>query len=161
METPTRSEQPSQRQREQVAGGRALQCGGGCVIVNLCALIIGADFAVLPSAYREIGQDLDATPTQLGLITLAVGVTSNVASLIPALFAGKISRPGLVSGGCFLWAATAALMGLSHSYRQLLYFRAINVRSASDTRPPATCCPHLGGAGPDEVAWDRASAWGS
>eukprot|EP01052_Picozoa_sp_SAG31_P033902 SAG31_NODE_3890_length_3777_cov_5.473355_6_plen_147_part_00 len=33
-----------------------------CVVINMCACVVGADMAVLPSAYREIGEDLDATP---------------------------------------------------------------------------------------------------
>jgi MFS family permease len=88
--------------------------------------MIGADMAVLPAAYREIGNDLHITPAQLGLISLGVGVTSNVSSLLPALFAGRVSRPHLVAFGCLLWAASAALMGCAQSYHELLIVRAIN-----------------------------------
>eukprot|EP01046_Picozoa_sp_COSAG06_P000335 COSAG06_NODE_9_length_37879_cov_13.349735_15_plen_491_part_00 len=110
------------QQRPRQAAG--VQCGASCVIVNLCALLIGADMAVLPAAYREIGDELSITPEQLGMISLAVGISSNVASLLPALC--RASRPALVAGSCFLWAITAALMGLSQTYEELLYMRAAN-----------------------------------
>ena len=73
--------------------------------------MIGADMAVLPAAYREIGQDLSISPAGLGAISLAVGITSNVASLLPALFAGRVSRPALVSFGCLMWAAGLLTQG--------------------------------------------------
>ena len=101
-------------------------CSAIYLLVNLCALMLGADMAVLPAAYREIGDDLAITPAQLGLVSLGVGITSNIASLLPALFAGSVSRPNLVASGCLLWAASAALMGLTQSYHQLLVVRAIN-----------------------------------
>ena len=113
----------AQPRPRQAAG---VQCGVRFVIVNLCALLIGADMAVLPAAYREIGDELSITPEQLGMISLAVGISSNVASLLPALCTGRASRPTLVAGSCFLWAITAALMGLSQTYEELLYMRAAN-----------------------------------
>ena len=109
-----RRRQSVDRIREWQRGAKAMTDGdgsgpppasdSGCsliyALVNLCALMIGADMAVLPAAYREIGNDLHITPAQLGLISLGVGVTSNVSSLLPALFAGRVSRPHLVASGC-------------------------------------------------------------
>lgn len=97
-----------------------------CLIVNLCAVVIGADFAVLPAAFREIGRDLSATPAQLGVINLAVGVSSSLAGLLAGVLAGSCSRTRLVGGGCLLWGATAAVMGLCQTYEQLLIARSVN-----------------------------------
>ncbi len=108
------------------AAGAGIHCGVACVMVNLCGMLIGADMAVLPASYREIGEELHITPTQLGMITLGVGISSNVSSLLPALCAGRISRTHMVAGSCFLWAITALLMGLAQTYDQLFYIRAAN-----------------------------------
>ena len=94
-----------------------------CVVVNICAVVVGADFAVLPAAYREIGESLHATPAQLGLISLAVGVTSSCSGLIAGVLAGRFRRTRLVGAGCLLWGTTALLMGLAQTFRQLLLAR--------------------------------------
>ena len=95
--------------------------GGGCLtpscfVVNLCAVMVGADFYVLPAAFHEIGRDLAATPAQLGVISLAVGVSSSLAGLFAGALAGSYSRTRLIGAGCVLWGATAALMGLCQTY---------------------------------------------
>ena len=49
---------------------------------------------MLPEAYHEVGEELHITPTQLGMITLGVGISSNVSKL-PSRSGSKEAREHL------------------------------------------------------------------
>lgn len=73
---------------------------------------------MLPAAFLEIGCDLSASPAQLGVLNLGVGVSSSMAGLLAGVLAGMMaSRTRLAAIFCLFWGATAALMGGEPTHR--------------------------------------------
>jgi hypothetical protein len=62
-----------------------------------------SDEQILPSLYSRVGAAFDATPSQLGWITLARAVVQAVASPIGGIAGFKLNRVWVISFGCLLW----------------------------------------------------------
>lgn len=62
-----------------------------------------SDEQILPSLYSRVGAAFNATPSQLGWITLARAVVQAVASPIGGIAGFKLNRVWVISFGCLLW----------------------------------------------------------
>jgi hypothetical protein len=62
-----------------------------------------SDEQILPSLYNRVGAAFNATPSQLGVITLARAVVQAVASPLGGIAGFKYNRVWVMSAGCLLW----------------------------------------------------------
>lgn len=72
-----------------------------------------SDEQILPSLYSYIGASFQATPTQLGYITLARAVVQALASPIGGIAGYYYNRVWVIAAGCLLWGVmTVRINGL-------------------------------------------------
>lgn len=62
-----------------------------------------SDEQLLPSLYRYVGASFDATPSALGLITLARAVVQSLASPFGGIAGYYYNRVWVIAFGCLLW----------------------------------------------------------
>lgn len=74
-----------------------------------------SDEQILPSLYSRVGAAFDATPSQLGWITLARAVVQAVASPIGGIAGFKLNRVWVISFGCLLWGIMTVGLDVSCS----------------------------------------------
>jgi MFS family permease len=75
---------------------------------------------------RYVGRSFDASPRQLGFITLACALVQAVCSPIGGLLGHYFDRVKVLSAGCFLWATMATGFALCNSVSTGATFWAFN-----------------------------------
>jgi MFS family permease len=81
---------------------------------------------VLPATYLFLGRALDASPSQLGLLTLSRAMVQTLASPLSGLLGTFYDRSKVLSAGAVLWGLMTAALAGSTSLRQAAFFAAIN-----------------------------------
>ena len=71
------------------------------------------------AAYRYIGATFNASPSQLGSITLTRALVQALTSPLGGLLGDRMDRTHLVAFGCILWGAMTAGIGLSQNITQV------------------------------------------
>ena len=119
------------------------------VLMTLASVVEKADEQVLPAVYYFIGRSLNASPAQLGTLTLCramvqVGFVAQLrqpglskhetirmlstmqaaTSPISGVLGDKYDRTHIVALGCFLWGIMAAVIGFSTSLHQARAYHA-------------------------------------
>ncbi|KAL6596162.1 hypothetical protein ACP70R_047526 [Stipagrostis hirtigluma subsp. patula] len=72
------------------------------LLVNLASAMEGADEALLPAVYREVGEALRATPAGLGTLTLCRSAVQAACYPLAAYAAVRYDRARVVAVGAFL-----------------------------------------------------------
>lgn len=96
------------------------------LLMNLASVVEKADEQVLPAVYYFIGRSLNATPAQLGTLTLCRAMVQAATSPISGVLGDKYDRTHIVAFGCFLWGVMTAVIGFSTSLHQAMVSCAIN-----------------------------------
>lgn len=96
------------------------------ILVNLASILERADEALLPAVYREIAQDLDATPIGLGALTFYRALVQAASSPLAAYLAFHHDRTVIIAIGAFCWAVATLAVGISSSYWLVALGRAAN-----------------------------------
>ncbi|CAL8463252.1 g2786 [Coccomyxa elongata] len=96
------------------------------VALMLSFIVEKADEMILPAAYKFIGQSLNATPAQLGSITLTRALVQALSSPIGGLLGDRLDRTHIIAFGCFLWGVMTMAIGLSTTLTQAMSFSAWN-----------------------------------
>ena len=71
--------------------------------VNGSAIIERVDEQLLPALYRFVGASFNATPSQLGTLTLARALAQAVASPIAGILGQYMNRITVLCSGAALW----------------------------------------------------------
>lgn len=85
------------------------------VMVNLAGIMERSDEQILPSLYRYVGASFDATPSELGYITLSRAVIQAAASPFGGIAGYYYNRVWVIAFGCVLWGTMTACFAGTHS----------------------------------------------
>lgn len=96
------------------------------ILLNLCSIMWNADNLLLPAIYFQLARHYDASPSDLGLLTLMRGLSESLCALPSGFLADRLPRPALICSGCLLWAAGLSACALAPSFSWLVVFRTIN-----------------------------------
>ncbi|KAK7358970.1 hypothetical protein VNO77_00913 [Canavalia gladiata] len=95
------------------------------VLVNLATIMEGADEALLPGVYKEIGDALNADPTALGSLTLYRSLVQTLCYPLAVYLATHHNRAHVIAHGAFLWASATFLVAISSSFAQVAMSRGL------------------------------------
>ncbi|KAI3436365.1 hypothetical protein D9Q98_002418 [Chlorella vulgaris] len=85
------------------------------LLVNLAAVLERCDEQMVPAVYRFIGAAFDATPTQLGYITLSRALVQALSAPLGGIAGHCLHRGRVIGCGCLLWSACTAAFAGCHS----------------------------------------------
>lgn len=96
------------------------------LLINVCAVMEKVDEQLLPSVYAYVGATMDATASQLGLLTFSRALLQALASPFGGYMGHYYNRVWVVTAGCLLWAAMTAAFSTCNSVAQGSIFWAVN-----------------------------------
>ena len=110
-----------------------------------------------PAAYKFIGQSLNATPAELGSITLTRALVQALSSPIGGLLGDRLDRRYIVAFGCVLWGVMTAAIGLSTTLQQASCpLSACTLSPALGHQPP---CLQEASSGAPTLPCQQGLAW--
>lgn len=115
------------------------------ILINLASILEKCDEQILPALYARVGATFDATPTQLGNITLARAFMQAISSPFAGIACHFYPRSHIIGAGCLIWATFTALFGMSH-FSSL--FHTILHTSSTLLHPHAACTSSIAWALP-------------
>ncbi|KAL4422801.1 hypothetical protein ABPG75_008998 [Micractinium tetrahymenae] len=83
-------------------------------LINLASILEKCDEQILPAVYAWVGASFNATPTQLGAITLGRAMMQALSSPLGGVAGHFMPRSTVIAAGCWLWAAMTSLFALTH-----------------------------------------------
>lgn len=95
-------------------------------LINIASILEKADEQILPALYSRIGASFDATPTQLGYITLGRAMMQAFASPFGAIGSQFLPRPHVIAAGCLTWSLFTALFSITSSLWVAMPIAAMN-----------------------------------
>eukprot|EP00878_Enallax_costatus_P019399 GHUV01020468.1.p1 GENE.GHUV01020468.1~~GHUV01020468.1.p1 ORF type:complete len:515 (+),score=144.64 GHUV01020468.1:258-1802(+) len=126
-----------------VAGTQAPMTGQRiktAVLVNLAMVVEQANEQVLPAVYLFVGKSLNATPVQLGTLTLCRAMVQTLASPLSGILGDRFDRILVLSSGAFIWGIMTSAMALTVTLRQAMAFAGFNGLGLALLVP---CCQSL------------------
>mmetsp|Transcript_5450 Transcript_5450/g.15171 ORF Transcript_5450/g.15171 Transcript_5450/m.15171 type:complete len:500 (+) Transcript_5450:565-2064(+) len=96
------------------------------ISIYLASIVERADEQILPALYYFVGVSLGATPSQLGILTLARALVQAFTSPLSGVLGDTHDRGQIIAAGCFLWGLMTAAMGLSNTFAVAVFFSAWN-----------------------------------
>ncbi|KAK9845923.1 hypothetical protein WJX81_006083 [Elliptochloris bilobata] len=94
--------------------------------MNAAMLFERADEVVLPAVYRFVARSFNATPSQLGYITLARSMVQALSSPIGGFLGHYYNRAWVISGGCLIWGVVTVGFSMARTLREGIFFWAFN-----------------------------------
>mmetsp|Transcript_21506 Transcript_21506/g.51310 ORF Transcript_21506/g.51310 Transcript_21506/m.51310 type:complete len:506 (+) Transcript_21506:414-1931(+) len=94
--------------------------------IYLAAVVERADEQILPALYYFVGVSFGATPSQLGIMTLARALVQALTSPLSGVLGDIHDRVQIIAAGCFLWGVMTAAMGLAGNFVAAVFFSAWN-----------------------------------
>lgn len=85
------------------------------VLVNCAGVLERTNEQILPSLYKYVGKSFDASPRQLGYITLSCALVQALSAPFGGLLGHYFNRITVLSSGCFIWAFMAAAFSFCNS----------------------------------------------
>ncbi|KAL3131568.1 hypothetical protein ABBQ38_007869 [Trebouxia sp. C0009 RCD-2024] len=95
-------------------------------VVNLASTVERMDEQILPALYNYVGQSFQASPSQLGTLTLCRALLQAISSPVSGLCGHYCDRVRVTSAGCFIWGVCTAGFSTCRSLRQGYLFWAVN-----------------------------------
>ncbi|KAL3131696.1 hypothetical protein ABBQ38_007988 [Trebouxia sp. C0009 RCD-2024] len=95
-------------------------------LVNLTGVLERMDEQILPSLYNVIGLSFNATPSQLGSLTLCRALIQGLSSPIGGLAGHHYNRVGVTAAGCLIWGLCTAGFSFCNTLNQGYLFWAVN-----------------------------------
>lgn len=95
-------------------------------LINLASILEKCDEQILPAVYAWVGASFDATPTQLGAITLGRAMMQALSSPLGGVAGHFMARSTVIAVGCWLWATMTSLFALTHSLAAAMPICAMN-----------------------------------
>lgn len=88
-------------------------------LINLASMMEKADEALLPGVYKEIGNNLHISPSELGSLTLFRSIIQASCYPLAVYMSARNNRTHVIALGAFLWAAATFFVGLSSTFTQV------------------------------------------
>lgn len=88
-------------------------------LVNLAMVVEQANEQVLPAVYLFVGRSLNATPVQLGTLTLCRAMVQTLASPLSGILGDRFDRVLVLSSGAFIWGIMTSAMALTVTLHQV------------------------------------------
>lgn len=110
------------RERENMQGNKVKTT----TVVNLASTVERMDEQILPALYNYVGQSFQASPSQLGTLTLCRALLQAISSPVSGLCGHYCDRVRVTSAGCFIWGVCTAGFSTCRSLRQGYLFWAVN-----------------------------------
>ncbi|KAH7314875.1 hypothetical protein KP509_21G025100 [Ceratopteris richardii] len=85
-----------------------------------------ADETIMPAVYKEVGQDLGASPSQLGYLSFIRAFTQSVSSPLAGILSLRYSRPSVIGFGTLFWAVSTIGVAISQSLFECAIWRSVN-----------------------------------
>ena len=95
------------------------------LLINSASIIDQSDNQILPAIYNPLQQQLGFSLLQLGTLTSIQSLLQSVSTPFWGYLSDTRSRKTILSLGCLLWGFFTLLTGLSNTYIQMIYFRAL------------------------------------
>jgi len=95
-------------------------------LVNFATIVEGADEALLPSVYLQVGKTFNATPSDLGTLTLVRSLTQALSFPVAAYLAIRYPRMRVIIAGVLIWAIATSVVAFASQYSIILVARAVN-----------------------------------
>ncbi|KAA6416826.1 MAG: hypothetical protein FRX49_13202 [Trebouxia sp. A1-2] len=95
-------------------------------LINLAGIMERMDEQILPALYSFIGHSFQATPSQLGTLTLCRAMVQALSSPIGGLSGHYYNRVHVTSIGCVMWGVCTAGFSICRSLNEGYMFWAIN-----------------------------------
>eukprot|EP00891_Asterochloris_glomerata_P000173 jgi/Astpho2/173/e_gw1.00004.7.1_t len=96
------------------------------VLINLGNIMERADEQILPAVYIWVAASFEATPKQLGFLTLSRALVQALASPLGGIMGHHYNRITVVTIGCLLWGVMTALFSVTQSLQQGMILSAVN-----------------------------------
>ena len=84
------------------------------------------DEQILPAVYAWVGASFQATPTQLGVVTLARAIAQALSSPLGGIAGHFAPRGHVIAAGCCIWALMTACFALTTSLTLATCICAVN-----------------------------------
>eukprot|EP00879_Flechtneria_rotunda_P014283 GHRR01014921.1.p1 GENE.GHRR01014921.1~~GHRR01014921.1.p1 ORF type:complete len:482 (+),score=156.06 GHRR01014921.1:483-1928(+) len=110
------------------------------VLVNLAMVVEQANEQVLPAVYLFVGRSLNATPVQLGTLTLCRAMVQTLASPMSGILGDRYDRTLVLASGAFIWGVMTSAMALTVTLKQAMAFAGFNGLGLALLVP---CCQSL------------------
>ena len=78
-----------------------------------------ANAQVLPAVYLFVGRSLNATPVQLGTLTLCRAMVQTLASPLSGILGDRFDRVLVLSSRAFIWGIMTSAMALTVTLHQV------------------------------------------
>lgn len=85
-----------------------------------------ADENLLPAVYKEVSETFNAGPSDLGYLTFIRNFVRGLSSPMAGVLVINYDRPTVLTLGIFCWAFATAAVGVSQSFMQIAFWRALN-----------------------------------
>ncbi|EIE22835.1 MFS general substrate transporter [Coccomyxa subellipsoidea C-169] len=95
-------------------------------LINLAGMMERMDEQILPALYNALGKAFDASPTELGYLTLSRALVQACASPLGGVAGHYMNRIKVTAYGCLLWGCMTAGFGLCSSVPQGIFFWGMN-----------------------------------
>ncbi|CAL8464814.1 g4349 [Coccomyxa elongata] len=96
------------------------------ILINLSAIMERTDEQLLPAVYRFVGASFQASPSQLGYLTLSRAVVQALVSPIGGFLGHYYNRIWVITFGCLLWGIMTGAFASCHTVSQGYIFWGIN-----------------------------------
>jgi predicted MFS family arabinose efflux permease len=96
------------------------------ILINAASVLEKCEEQILPALYSRVGASFNATPTQLGNITLARSFMQALASPLAGIASHFMPRGTVICLGCCIWSTFTILFASTNSITTALPLCAIN-----------------------------------
>lgn len=96
------------------------------LLINAASVLEKCEEQILPALYSRVGASFNATPTQLGNITLARSFMQALASPLAGIASHFMPRGTVICLGCIIWATFTSLFATTNSISVALPLVAVN-----------------------------------
>ncbi|CAI5930559.1 unnamed protein product [Closterium sp. NIES-64] len=106
------------------------------VLVNVAAIVERADESLLPAVYNEVGRAFNASPRDLGALTLVRALMQALLCPLAPWLSLYLPRVHVIATGALIWGLATLAVGLATSYSQVAWLRGINGIGLALVFPP-------------------------
>ncbi|CAI5467483.1 unnamed protein product [Closterium sp. Yama58-4] len=106
------------------------------VLVNVAAIVERADESLLPAVYNEVGRAFNASPRDLGALTLVRALMQALLCPLAPWLSLYLPRVHIIATGALIWGLATLAVGIATSYSQVAWLRGINGIGLALVFPP-------------------------
>eukprot|EP00884_Botryococcus_braunii_P012902 jgi/Botrbrau1/21612/Bobra.43_1s0016.1 len=96
------------------------------VLINLASVMERCDEQILPAVYAFIAKSWKATPTELGMLSLARALVQALSSPIGGVAGHMMNRVVIITAGCLIWGTMTGIFATCNSIKAGALVWAVN-----------------------------------